>query len=112
MFSGVILPNESKKIPLTFASQNAGIFNETWELDTQPVLCGGDPIYVLLRGVATEEDKLVQQRKDLEVHGCFALRMVAREQLGGFSLSPRYRICSLVLSHRFVFIFWVRFSRF
>jgi len=64
--NGVILPNSSINIPITFISPNAGIFLETWVLETQPILCGGEPISIILRGVATEEDMLAKERKELE----------------------------------------------
>ena len=66
-FLGVILPNSSINIPIAFISPNAGIFLETWVLETQPILCGGEPISIILRGVATEEDMLAKERKELEV---------------------------------------------
>ena len=66
-FLGVILPNSSINIPITFISPNSGIFLETWVLETQPILCGGEPISIILRGVATEEDMLAKERKELEV---------------------------------------------
>ena len=48
--SGVILPGDTLNFPFIFKSPNAGIFTETWELMTKPILCGGAPISVTLRG--------------------------------------------------------------
>ena len=54
-------------IPFYFKSPNAGIFMETWQLETLPVLCAGAKIEIVLRGIATEEDVYENQRKELEV---------------------------------------------
>ena len=67
--SGVLLPGESLKFPFVFKSPNAGIFSETWQLDTRPTLCGGASLQVTLRGVALQEDKNKRQRNEIEV-GC------------------------------------------
>jgi len=48
--SGVILPGDTLNFPFIFKSPNAGIFTETWELMTKPILCGGAPIRITLRG--------------------------------------------------------------
>ncbi|XP_072032494.1 MYCBP-associated protein-like isoform X2 [Amphiura filiformis] len=64
--SGVLLPGESLKFPFVFKSPNAGIFSETWQLDTRPVLCGGAALQVTLRGVALQEDKNKKQRNEIE----------------------------------------------
>lgn len=48
--SGVILPGDTLNFPFVFKSANAGIFTETWELMTKPILCGGAPIRIHLRG--------------------------------------------------------------
>ncbi|XP_038078337.1 MYCBP-associated protein-like [Patiria miniata] len=64
--SGVLLPGESLKFPFVFKSPNAGIFSETWQLDTRPVLCGGAVLQVTLRGIALQEDKNKRQRYQIE----------------------------------------------
>ncbi|XP_022092227.1 MYCBP-associated protein-like [Acanthaster planci] len=64
--SGVLLPGESLKFPFAFKSPNAGIFSETWQLDTRPVLCGGAALQVALRGIALQEDKNKRQRDQIE----------------------------------------------
>lgn len=64
--SGVLLPGESLKFPFVFKSPNAGIFSETWQLDTRPTLCGGASLQVTLRGVALQEDKNKRQRNEIE----------------------------------------------
>lgn len=48
--SGVILPGDTMRFPFIFKSCNPGIFSETWELLTQPVLCGGAALRISLRG--------------------------------------------------------------
>lgn len=65
--SGVVLPGRTLDFPFTFKSPNAGIFSETWQLETRPVLCRGAPLQVTLRGVALREDKLKRVRSDIEV---------------------------------------------
>ena len=65
--SGVLLPGESLRFPFVFKSPNAGIFSETWQLDTRPVVCGGGALQITLRGVALQEDKNLKQRKEIEV---------------------------------------------
>ncbi|XP_065841151.1 MYCBP-associated protein-like isoform X2 [Oscarella lobularis] len=63
--SGVILPNDSLDFPFTFKSTTAGIFTETWQFETRPVLCKGAPLLVTLRGVALREDKFKKTRADI-----------------------------------------------
>ena len=46
----MILPGDTLNFPFVFKSANAGIFTETWELMTKPILCGGAPIRIHLRG--------------------------------------------------------------
>lgn len=64
--SGVILPGDTLNFPFIFKSPNAGIFTETWELMTKPILCGGAPIRITLRGVAVEEDIYKDARQQIE----------------------------------------------
>ena len=63
---GVILPGDVVVIPFVFKSPNAGIFTETWKLETLPVLCGSENIIVTLHGVATQCDEYEQERRQLE----------------------------------------------
>jgi len=65
--SGVILPGETMKFPFVFKSPNAGVFQEQWQLETRPVVCGGAMLLVTLRGIAFAEDKYKGQRQQLEV---------------------------------------------
>ena len=46
----MILSGDTLNFPFVFKSANAGIFTETWELMTKPILCGGAPIRIPLRG--------------------------------------------------------------
>ncbi|XP_071490212.1 MYCBP-associated protein-like [Diadema antillarum] len=64
--SGVLLPGESLRFPFVFKSPNAGIFSETWQLETRPVVCGGGALQITLRGVALQEDKNLKQRREIE----------------------------------------------
>ncbi|KXJ26552.1 MYCBP-associated protein [Exaiptasia diaphana] len=64
--SGVILPGDTMRFPFIFKSCNPGIFSETWELLTQPVLCGGAALRISLRGTAVEEDVYANVRKEIE----------------------------------------------
>ncbi|XP_062521856.1 MYCBP-associated protein-like isoform X2 [Corticium candelabrum] len=64
--SGVVLPGRSLDFPFMFKSPYAGIFSETWQLETRPVLCRGAPLLVTLRGVTRREDKLKGIRSDIE----------------------------------------------
>ncbi|XP_045166517.2 MYCBP-associated protein-like isoform X4 [Mercenaria mercenaria] len=64
--SGVILPGETMKFPFVFKSPNAGVFQEQWQFETRPVVCGGAALLVTLRGIAFAEDKYKGQRLKLE----------------------------------------------
>uniref|UniRef100_A0A670JBL7 MYCBP associated protein n=1 Tax=Podarcis muralis TaxID=64176 RepID=A0A670JBL7_PODMU len=50
--SGVILPRETRKFSFIFKAINAGIFTESWEFGTRPVLLGGAMLQVTLWGIA------------------------------------------------------------
>jgi hypothetical protein len=50
-------PGESKTFTFSFSSEKVGMFNEEWELWTEPLLLQNLPILSLC-GVSTEEDKL------------------------------------------------------
>lgn len=62
---GAILPGEVKQFPFVFKSTNPGIFTETWQLLTEPVVLGGASLQVVLKGVATKEDTKHEERKKL-----------------------------------------------
>ncbi|KAH0629440.1 hypothetical protein JD844_011510 [Phrynosoma platyrhinos] len=64
--SGVILPGETKRFSFIFKSMNAGIFSESWEFGTHPVLLGGAVLQVTLWGVALYEDISSGIREELE----------------------------------------------
>lgn len=66
-FVGMILPGVTVKIPFIFKSPNAGIFMETWRLETNIALCGGRTIDICLHGIATKEDEYMNQRAEIEV---------------------------------------------
>ncbi|CAD5111218.1 DgyrCDS550 [Dimorphilus gyrociliatus] len=64
---GVILPGDTKRFPIVFKSSNYGIFSETWQFHTHPVVASGASIFVTLKGVALQVDKYEKERKDLEI---------------------------------------------
>lgn len=68
--SGVLLPGQKLSFPFVFKSPNAGVFTETWALQTGPVLAGGRGIRVTLRAVAFQEDTNADKRDELEVLQC------------------------------------------
>ncbi|XP_035198592.1 MYCBP-associated protein-like isoform X2 [Oxyura jamaicensis] len=63
---GVILPGETRKFVFLFKSERAGIFSESWEFRTHPLLLGGALLQVTLWGIAVYEDKLADLREKLE----------------------------------------------
>ncbi|OXB59392.1 hypothetical protein ASZ78_009692 [Callipepla squamata] len=63
---GVILPGETRKFFFLFKSERAGVFSESWELRTCPLLLGGALLQVTLWGIAVCEDKLADLRGKLE----------------------------------------------
>uniref|UniRef100_A0A8C4WHA0 MYCBP associated protein n=1 Tax=Gopherus evgoodei TaxID=1825980 RepID=A0A8C4WHA0_9SAUR len=64
---GVILPGETRNFSFFFKSGKAGIFSESWEFGTHPMLLGGAVLQVSLWGIAVYEDKLAGLRDELEV---------------------------------------------
>uniref|UniRef100_A0A674JKR4 MYCBP associated protein n=1 Tax=Terrapene triunguis TaxID=2587831 RepID=A0A674JKR4_9SAUR len=63
---GVILPGETRNFSFFFKSGKAGIFSESWEFGTHPMLLGGAVLQVSLWGIAVYEDKLAGLRDELE----------------------------------------------
>uniref|UniRef100_A0A8C9GCQ9 MYCBP associated protein n=1 Tax=Pavo cristatus TaxID=9049 RepID=A0A8C9GCQ9_PAVCR len=63
---GVILPGQSRTFFFLFKSERAGIFSESWEFRTHPLLLGGALLQVTLWGIAVCEDKLADLRGKLE----------------------------------------------
>jgi hypothetical protein len=53
----ILKPGESKTFTFSFSSEKVGMFNEEWELWTEPLLLQNLSILSLC-GVSTEEDKL------------------------------------------------------
>lgn len=64
---GVLLPGQFFSFPFMFKSVKSGIFSEKWLLCTGPLLAGGRPICVALRGVAYQEDQHEEQRMKIDV---------------------------------------------
>ncbi|XP_077976029.1 MYCBP-associated protein-like isoform X1 [Styela clava] len=62
---GVVLPGETKHFPFVFKSPNPGIFTETWQLLTEPVVMGGASLHVVLKGIATEDDVNFEIRNEI-----------------------------------------------
>jgi hypothetical protein len=51
----MLKPGESKSFTFSFKSEKVGMFNEEWELLTEPILL--NPLsLVSLSGIATQED--------------------------------------------------------
>ncbi|XP_063816773.1 MYCBP-associated protein [Pseudophryne corroboree] len=64
--AGVILPGETQIFPFHFKSPTAGIFGESWEFCTHPVLLAGALIQVSLWGISLYEDKTAPLREALQ----------------------------------------------
>ncbi|XP_062866796.1 MYCBP-associated protein isoform X2 [Trichomycterus rosablanca] len=64
--TAAILPGDTVRIAFTFKSGSPGIARETWLLHTHPVLMGGAPLQVTLRGVALDQDQTTDQRAAIE----------------------------------------------
>ncbi|XP_074463995.1 radical S-adenosyl methionine domain-containing protein 1, mitochondrial isoform X4 [Larus michahellis] len=64
--SGVLLPRETRKFSFIFKSESAGIFSESWEFRTHPLLLGGALLQVTLWGIAVYEDIFADLREKLE----------------------------------------------
>lgn len=64
----MILPGEEQSIPLIFLSKNPGIYTESWQFITKPVLNDGAPIVVTLKGVALKRDVYKQEKEQIEVN--------------------------------------------
>jgi len=59
----ILRPGESKAFNFSFKSNKIGMFNEEWELLTEPLLMS--PLAsISLSGIACEDDKLAQQREE------------------------------------------------
>lgn len=92
--SGVILPGETMKFPFVFKSPNAGVFQEQWQFETSPVVCGGAALIVSLRGIAFAEDKYKGQRQKLESElqqkeADQMMRQILEEIIGGMRTPER-----------------------
>lgn len=61
------MPGETRKFVFLFKSERAGIFSESWEFRTHPLLLAGALLQVTLWGIAVYEDKLADLREKLEV---------------------------------------------
>ncbi|XP_056405402.1 MYCBP-associated protein isoform X2 [Hyla sarda] len=64
--AGAILPGETQTFPFYFKSPTAGIFSESWEFCTHPVLLAGALIQVSLWGISLYEDKTAPMREALQ----------------------------------------------
>lgn len=65
---GVILPGMSRHFPFTFKSSQCGIHSEQWLFETHPILQGGAPVILTLRGTIIPEDNFCEERKNLRKH--------------------------------------------
>lgn len=95
----MILPGITSSLPFFFKSPNVGIFTETWELCTQPVLCGGEKIEIVLRGIATEEDWFENEREQIDVslHNVAVSRLMLTVTIFILVFVQRKIICFCVL---------------
>ncbi|XP_069056164.1 MYCBP-associated protein isoform X1 [Pleurodeles waltl] len=64
--SGVILPGDTKAFSFLFRSPSAGIFSESWEFCTHPVLLGGASLQLSLFGISLYEDKTAELRRAVQ----------------------------------------------
>ena len=58
-------PGENKTFIFSFRSEKAGMFNEEWELLTEPELVEAPPL-LTLSGMATKEDEFIEARNQLK----------------------------------------------
>ena len=58
----ILKPGEQKEFIFSFKSERVGMFNEEWELLTEPLLQSALPM-VCLSGIATQEDALKPKRE-------------------------------------------------
>ncbi|NXY79604.1 MYBPP protein, partial [Glareola pratincola] len=65
--SGVMLPGETRKFSFLFKSESAGVFSESWEFRTHPLLLGGALLQVTLWGTAVYEDMFADLGEKLEI---------------------------------------------
>ena len=72
---GIILPGKQILVPFMFKSPNVGIYSQTWQLVTKPVLCGGKPVLITLKGIAFQEDLHQSKRKGIQVIVAYALNL-------------------------------------
>ncbi|XP_055476022.1 MYCBP-associated protein isoform X2 [Psammomys obesus] len=91
---GVILPGETKKFTFFFKSLNAGIFRESWEFGTHPILLGGAALQVTLHAISLTQDLYMEERKLLEnklaAHEAISVaQSVLQELLRGVSTPER-----------------------
>nr|XP_045013862.1 MYCBP-associated protein isoform X2 [Jaculus jaculus] len=63
---GVILPGETKQFTFFFKSLVAGIFRESWEFRTHPILLGGAVLQVTLHAISLTQDIFRDERKLLK----------------------------------------------
>ena len=113
----MILPGVTISIPFFFKSPNSGIFTETWHLETQPLLCAGAKIEVVLRGISTETDRYENERNKIEVILIFFIWSINRifillsfcliyilSQIFIFSCAISLLVTRLCFSHEWVMI--------
>lgn len=59
----ILKPGESKTFTFSFRSQKVGMFNEEWELLTEPLLMNTLPV-LALSGIALEPDHYAERRQE------------------------------------------------
>ncbi|XP_065685043.1 MYCBP-associated protein isoform X2 [Hydra vulgaris] len=91
---GVILPGAELKIPFYFKSSIPGIFSEIWHFETQPLLCDGAKIEVVLRAISFDnvhnEEKLLQLDTELNARQIKKMsERIVSEIINGVRTPPR-----------------------
>ncbi|XP_065669572.1 MYCBP-associated protein-like isoform X2 [Hydra vulgaris] len=91
---GVILPGAELKISFYFKSSIPGIFSEIWHFETQPLLCDGAKIEVVLRAISFDnvhyEEKLLQLDTELNARQIKTMsERIVLEIINGVRTPPR-----------------------
>ena len=61
------MPGQELSVPFIFLSKQAGIYTESWQFISRPVLNNGSPIVVTLKGVALQRDLYKEEKEKIEV---------------------------------------------
>ncbi|XP_065910195.1 MYCBP-associated protein-like isoform X3 [Dysidea avara] len=91
---GVLFPGQFFSFPFMFKSAKTGIFTEKWSLCTGPVLCKGQPIHIVLRGISCLDDQHEEDRMNIDVkldhrQATRAVRKVVRHLVNSIRTPPK-----------------------